>query len=59
MTEEIDFAAFSPTDYRYAVDALRAYLSEDAYVRYKAKIEAAVAQVFEKRGILKKKRNLF
>ncbi len=53
MKEEIDFSAFSPTDYRYAVAELRDYLSDEAYVRYKAKIEAAVVQVFEKRGMLK------
>ncbi|MGB2728950.1 MAG: lyase family protein [Halobacteriota archaeon] len=54
MKEEIDFLAFSATDYRYAVDALRDYLSEEAFVTYKAKIEAAVARVFEKKGILSK-----
>jgi len=54
MKEEIDFLAFSPTDYRYAVDALRNYLSEEAFVKYKAKIEAAVARVFENKGILSK-----
>jgi len=54
MKEEIDFSAFSPTDYRYAVDALRDYLSEEAFVKYKAKIEAAVARVFENKGILSK-----
>ena len=54
MKEAIDFSAFSPTDYRYAVDDLRAYLSDEAYVRYKAKIEAALAQVFAARGLLKK-----
>ncbi len=53
MKEEIDFSAFSPTDYRYAVDELRDYLSEEAFVRYKAKVEAAVASAFEQRGILK------
>jgi len=37
MKEEIDFSAFSPTDYRYAVDELRDYLSEEAFVNYKAK----------------------
>jgi adenylosuccinate lyase len=55
MKEAIDFSAFSPTDYRYAVDDLRAYLSDEAYVRYKAKIEAALAQVFASRGLLKQK----
>ena len=54
MKEEIDFLAFSPTDYRYAVDALRNYLSEEAFVKDKAKIEAAVARVFENKGILSK-----
>lgn len=54
MKEEIDFLAFSATDYRYAVDALRDYLSEEAFVTYKAKIEAAVARVFENKGILSK-----
>jgi len=53
MEEEIDFSAFSPTDYRYSVAALREYLSDEAYVQYKAKVEAAVASVFEHRGILK------
>jgi adenylosuccinate lyase len=53
MKEEIDFSAFSPTDYRYAVADLRAYLSDEAYVTYKAKIEAALAQVFASRGLLK------
>jgi adenylosuccinate lyase len=54
MKEEIDFSAFSPTDYRYAVNELRHYLSEEAFVQYKAKVEAVVARVFEKRGILSK-----
>ncbi|HDS45990.1 MAG TPA: adenylosuccinate lyase [Methanomicrobia archaeon] len=53
MTNEIDFSAFSPTDYRYAVDDLRAYLSDEAYVRYKAKVEVALAAVFASRGLLK------
>lgn len=54
MKEEIDFSAFSPTDYRYVVDELRDYLSEAAFVRYKAKVEAALAKVFENKGILSK-----
>ncbi|HUV80630.1 MAG TPA: lyase family protein, partial [Candidatus Bathyarchaeia archaeon] len=53
MKEAIDFSAFSPTDYRYAVDELRAYLSDEAYVTYKAKIEGVLAQVFATRGLLK------
>jgi len=54
MKEEIDFSEFSPTDYRYAVSELRDYLSEEAFVQYKAKVEAALARVFEHRGILSK-----
>ena len=54
MKEEIDFSLFSPTDYRYAVADLRAYLSDEAYVQYKAKIEAALARVFANRGLLTK-----
>jgi adenylosuccinate lyase len=34
---------FSPTDFRYQVKDLLPYLSEEAYVKYKAKIEAALA----------------
>lgn len=52
MNEEIDFSAFSPTDYRYAVPELREYLSDEAYVKYKAKVEAALACVFAKKRIL-------
>jgi len=54
MKEEIDFSAFSPTDYRYAVAELGDYLSEEAFVRYKAKVEAVVATVFARKGILSK-----
>jgi adenylosuccinate lyase len=54
MGKNIDFSTFSPTDYRYAVDVdeLRDYLSEEALVRYKAKVEAAAAKGFKKKGIL-------
>jgi adenylosuccinate lyase len=54
MEEEIDFSAFSPTDYRYAVEELRAYLSDEAYVHYKAKVEAALVRVFASRGLVPK-----
>ncbi|MBN1454940.1 MAG: adenylosuccinate lyase, partial [Methanomicrobia archaeon] len=39
---------------RYAVEDLRAYLSDEAYVRYKAKVEVALATVFANRGLLKR-----
>ncbi len=53
MEEKIEFSAFSPTDYRYAVGELRDYLSEEAFVQYKAKVEAAIAQGFANSGILR------
>ncbi len=46
-------AAFSPTDYRYAVPELRDFCTEAAFVKYKARVEAAVARAFAKRGILR------
>jgi adenylosuccinate lyase len=48
------YSLFSPTDYRYGVKALEPYLSEEAYVHYKAKVEAALAKTLAKRGICSK-----
>jgi len=48
------YSLFSPTDYRYGVKALEPYLSEEAYVHYKAKVEAALAQTLAKRGVCSK-----
>jgi len=48
------YSLFSPTDYRYSVKALEPYLSEEAYIHYKAKVEAALAQTLAKRGICPK-----
>jgi len=52
MKEKVEFSAFSPTDYRYAVAALSEFLSEEAFVHYKAKVEAAIARGFANKGIL-------
>jgi adenylosuccinate lyase len=52
MKEKIEFSAFSPTDYRYAVAALNEFLSEEAFVQYKARVEAAIARGFANDGIL-------
>jgi adenylosuccinate lyase len=49
------YSLFSPTDYRYGVAALEPYLSEEAYVRYKAKVEVALAQTLARRGVCSKK----
>jgi adenylosuccinate lyase len=49
------YSLFSPTDYRYGVAALEPYLSEEAYVHYKAKVEVALAQTLARRGVCSKK----
>lgn len=52
-----DFGSISPLDHRYRVanpelfDALSAYLSENATVRYQAKVEAALARGLARRGL--------
>ena len=46
------FDSFSPTDYRYAVGDLKPYLTEEAFIKYKAKVEAALVEVLAKRGII-------
>jgi len=43
---------FSPTDYRYSVKELAPYLSEESFVKYKSKIESALAKVLARRGII-------
>jgi len=43
---------FSPSDYRYYVNELKPFLSEEAFVKYKSKVEAALARVLAKRGII-------
>jgi len=43
---------FSPTDFRYYVKELKPFLSEEAFVKYKSKVEAALARVLAKRGII-------
>ena len=46
---------FSPTDYRYSVQDLEPYLSEEALISYMARIEGALAKILDKRGICSKK----
>lgn len=52
---EISFALFSPSDFRYNVEALAPFLNEEAYVRYKARVEAALAGQLAKEGICTEK----
>jgi adenylosuccinate lyase len=42
-------------DYRYFVRELAPYLSEESFVRYKSRIESALAKVLARRGIISKK----
>jgi adenylosuccinate lyase len=46
---------FSPTDFRYSVPDLAPYLSEEAFVRYKAKVEGALALQLARERICTKK----
>lgn len=48
------FSFFSPADYRYSVKELEPFLSEEAFVKYKSKIEAALALILARRGIIDK-----
>ncbi|MFI5419557.1 MAG: lyase family protein [Nitrososphaerales archaeon] len=41
----------SPTDFRYSVPELFPFLSEDAYVKYKGRVEAALARQLAASGI--------
>lgn len=44
----------SPADYRYSVRELNPYLSEEAFVKYKSRVEAALARALAKRGLISK-----
>jgi len=56
MTKERPkFNLFSPTDYRYPVKELEPYLSEEAFVRYKARVEAALAETLAEYRVCSKK----
>ncbi len=44
------FDSFSPTDYRYNVEALKPYLSEKAFIKYKAKVESSLVRILAERG---------
>jgi adenylosuccinate lyase len=42
---------FSPTDFRYSVSDLLPFLSEEAFVEYKARVEGALAKQLSRSGI--------
>jgi len=46
------FDNFSPTDYRYFVEDLKPYLTERAFIKYKARVEAALVKVLAKFKII-------
>jgi adenylosuccinate lyase len=46
------FSLFSPADYRYYVMELEPYFSEESYVKYKCRIEAALATVLGRSGLI-------
>lgn len=46
---------FSPTDFRYSVEELKPYLSEEAFIQYKAKVESALAEVLTEYKFCSKK----
>ena len=50
----MSYARFSPTDFRYAVKELIPYLSEEAYVKYKARVEGALALQLSRAGLCDK-----
>lgn len=45
---------FSPTDFRYGVEDLKQYLSEEAFIKYKAKVESVLAEVLAEYKICSK-----
>jgi adenylosuccinate lyase len=51
MSEDELFNLFSPTDFRYRVKELEPYLSEEAFVKYKSRVEATIPKVKVKRGL--------
>jgi len=46
------FDNFSPTDYRYFVEDLKPYLTERAFIKYKARVETALVKVLAKFKII-------
>lgn len=49
------FDNISPMDYRYGNETLSKYLSEEARIKYQARVEAALATALVKQGICDKK----
>jgi len=45
------FNFFSPVDFRYSVEELKEFLSEDAFTKYKLKVEVALIKSLAKYGL--------
>ncbi|GAG10942.1 unnamed protein product, partial [marine sediment metagenome] len=50
-----EFELISPTDFRYSVGDLEKYLTEDAFTRYKLKVEVALVKTLAKYGLCTQK----
>ncbi|TKJ27731.1 MAG: adenylosuccinate lyase [Promethearchaeota archaeon Loki_b31] len=48
------FDCFSPTDFRYSVEELKDYLTEDAFIKYKTIVEVALIRKLAEYGICPK-----
>jgi adenylosuccinate lyase len=48
VAEERQFSLFSPTDYRYAFQELTPFLTEEAFIKYKIKVEQALIEILVK-----------
>jgi len=48
------FDCFSPTDFRYSVEELKDYLTEDAFIKYKTIVEVALIKKLAEYGICPK-----
>jgi len=44
------FDSLSPLDYRYWDEEIAEYLSENAFIKYKLRVELALVRVLQKRG---------
>ena len=51
MSERDIYDSISPLDFRYYDEEVGAYLSENAFVRYKLRVELALVTVFQRRGV--------
>lgn len=51
-TSDVDFGSISASEYRYKVAELKPYLSEEAFIWYKAAVEVGIVQAFSRRGAI-------